>query len=116
LLTVAVIASILRNFHFNPLSTFFFIFFLSLVAYFGLRIRNTRRELVVLDLSKGFISSLVDIFFLPLIRVGRWMSIRAPKVNVFLFFFDFIIEAPFKASFTIFESWLAFLREKREEI
>lgn len=116
LLTIGVIAGVLRNFHFNPLSTFFFIFFLSLVAYFGLRIRNTRRELVVLDLSKGFISSLVDIFFLPIIRVGRWMSIRAPKVNVFLFFFDFIIEAPFKASFTIFESWLAFLREKREEI
>jgi hypothetical protein len=116
LLTIVVISSILKGFHFNPLSTFFFIFFLSLVAYFGLRIRNTRRELLVIDISKGLISSLVDVFFLPLIRAGRWMSIRAPKVNVFLFFFDFIIEAPFKAAFNIFESWLAFLREKREEI
>lgn len=116
LLTVGVISLALRQIHFNPLSTFFFIFFLSLVAYFGLRIRNTRRELLVIDASKGLIASLVDVFFLPIIRAGRWMSIRAPRVNVFLFFFDFIIEAPFKASFTIFESWLNFLREKREEI
>jgi hypothetical protein len=51
-----------------------------------------------------------------MIRAGRWISIRAPRVNIFLFFFDFIIEAPFKALVELIENWLAFLREKREEI
>jgi hypothetical protein len=116
LLSISFVASIVRAFEFNGLSTFFFIFFLSLVAYFGLRIRNTRRELIVIDISRGFFATILDILFLPIIRAGRWVSIRAPKVNVFLFFFDFIIEAPFKAAFGVFESWLAFMKEKREEI
>ena len=116
LLTILVVASVLRSFEFKGLSIFFFIFFLSLVAYFGLRIRNTRRELVVIDLSRGFLGTLADMLFLPIVRAGRWVALRAPRVNIFLFFFDFIIEAPFKAAIDIVESWLAFLREKQEEI
>lgn len=116
LLTIFVIAGVLRSFEFNGLSIFFFIFFLSLVAYFGLRIRNTRRDLIVIDLSRGFFGTLADMLFLPIIRAGRWVALRAPRVNIFLFFFDFIIEAPFKAAIDIVESWLAFLREKQEEI
>ncbi len=116
-LSISVIVYFLRTaLDFNVLSIFFFVFFLSLVAYFGLRIRNTRRELVVIDMSRGFLGSISDVIFLPIVRAGRWVALRAPKVNVFLFFFDFIIEAPFKAAIGIVESWLAFLREKREEI
>jgi len=116
ILTIVVLTSVLLAFHFNALSIAFFIFFMSLVAYFGLRIRNTRRELMVIDLSRGFFGTLADVMFLPIVRAGRWVAIRAPKVNIFLFFFDFIIEAPFKAAISLVESWLAFLREKREEI
>lgn len=116
LLTILVVGSVLRSFDFNGLSILFFIFFLSLVAYFGLRIRNIRRELIVIDLSRGFLGTLADMLFLPIIRAGRWAALRAPRVNIFLFFFDFIIEAPFKAAIDIVESWLAFLREKQEEI
>ena len=111
-----LIVLFLRSISFNPLSIAFFIFFLSLVAYFGIRIRNTLRELVVVESHHGFLQILVDILFLPIVRAGRWVALRAPKVNIFLFFFDFIIEAPFKATVEIIENWLAFLREKREEI
>ncbi len=106
----------LRSIEFNSLSIFFFLFFLSLVAYFGLRIRNTRREYLVIDSSAGFFGILGDMIFLPIVRVGRWIALRAPKINIFLFFFDFIIEAPFKATIGVIESWVAFLREKRDEI
>jgi len=110
------IANFLRSVHFNPLSIVFFIFFLSLVAYFGIRIRNTRRELLVVENNRGTLVIIADILFLPIIRAGRWVALRAPRINIFLFFFDFIIEAPFKATVEIVENWLAFLREKREEI
>lgn len=113
---IALIAMFLRSFDFNSLSIVFFIFFLSLVAYFGIRIRNTRRDLLLVEKHRGFLLILSDVLFLPVIRAGRWISIRAPRVNIFLFFFDFIIEAPFKALVEIIENWLAFLREKREEI
>jgi len=101
---------------FNGVSIFFFLFFLSLVTFFGFKIRGTRRDLVMLEGGGGVGSAIFDIFFLPIVRAGRWLSMRAPKVNVLLFFFDFIIEAPFKAAIKLIEGWLAFLREKKEEI
>ncbi|MBI5793597.1 hypothetical protein HZA87_00715 [Candidatus Uhrbacteria bacterium] len=116
LVTLSFIILTLHSFHFNVLSIAFFLFFLSLVAYFGLRIRNTKRELLVLETHRGFLGTIVDILTLPIVRAGRWVALRAPRVNIFLFFFDFIIEAPFKAAIGIIESWLGFLREKREEI
>lgn len=116
LFTIGVIVAILRHFEFNALSIVFFVFFLSLVTFFGLKIRNTRRELLVVETHPGLIGTLADMAFLPMIRAGRWVALRAPRINVFLFFFDFIIEAPFKAAISLIEGWLAFLREKKEEI
>ncbi len=116
LFTITVIATILHSFDFNPLSIFFFVFFLSLVTFFGLKIRNTRRELMVVETRVGIVGTIADILFLPMIRAGRWVALRAPRVNVFIFFFDFIVEAPFKAAISMVEGWLAFLREKKEEI
>lgn len=115
-LSIVLISWALGSLGFHGLSIFFFILFLSLVAYFGLRIRNTRRELVVIESSRGFFGTLADMFFLPIVRAGRWVALRAPRINIFLFFFDFIIEAPFKAAIDIVESWLGFLKEKQEEI
>lgn len=116
LFTITVIATILHSFEFNGLSIFFFVFFLSLVTFFGLKIRNTRRELMVVETRVGIVGTIADILFLPMIRAGRWVALRAPRVNVFIFFFDFIVEAPFKAAISMVEGWLAFLREKKEEI
>ncbi|HBK35009.1 hypothetical protein A2239_02525 [Candidatus Uhrbacteria bacterium RIFOXYA2_FULL_40_9] len=116
LFSILVITSILRIFDFNILSILFFLLFLSLVAFFGLKLRHTKRDLVVLESAGGFFGFISDILFLPIVRTGRWIAMRAPRINIFLFFFDFIIEAPFKAAISIIESWLAFLREKKEEI
>ncbi len=116
LFTIGVIASVLHLLDFNGMSIIFFVFFLSLVTFFGLKIRNSRRELMVVDARVGILNTLADILFLPMVRAGRWVALRAPRVNVFLFFFDFIVEAPFKAAINLVEGWLAFLREKKEEI
>lgn len=116
LLFIGVVSSVLHSFGFNIVSIFFFLFFLSLVTFFGFKIRGSRRELVMFEGSGGLSSALFDIFFLPVVRAGRWLSMRAPKVNILLFFCDFIIEAPFKAAIKLIEGWLAFLREKKEEI
>jgi hypothetical protein len=114
--TLLAISFILHTFAFNAVSILFFIFFLMLVAFFGIKIRQTKKDLVVLESTGGFFTFVADIMFLPVVRAGRWMAMRAPRVNIFLFFFDFIVEAPFKAAIGIVESWLAFLREKKEEI
>ena len=53
---------------------------------------------------------------LPIVRMGRWLSANVAKINVFIYFFDFIVEAPFKVAIRVIESWFAFVREKKEEI
>lgn len=116
LLTLSAIVLTLSALGFNPLSIAFFLFFLALVTFFGLKIRNSRKELVIVETGGGLIGTLMDVLFLPLVRAGRWIALRAPRVNVFLFFFDYIVEAPFKGAIRLIEGWLAFLREKREEI
>lgn len=116
LLTVGAIVLALDYARFNPLSIAFFLFFLALVTFFGLKLRNSRRELVIIETGGGAVGTLMDVLFLPLVRAGRWIALRAPRVNVFLFFFDYIVEAPFKGAIRLFEGWLAFLKEKREEI
>ncbi|MFH1253163.1 MAG: hypothetical protein V1664_02420 [Candidatus Uhrbacteria bacterium] len=116
LVFVGVVAGILNSRGFNAVSIFFFLFFLSLVTFFGFKIRGSRRDLVMMEGAGGIIGAAFDVFFLPIVRAGRWLSMRAPRVNILLFFFDFIIEAPFKAAIKLIEGWLAFLREKKDEI
>ncbi|MBI5621339.1 hypothetical protein HY933_00540 [Candidatus Falkowbacteria bacterium] len=101
---------------FNILSGAIFIFFLSLVSFFALTIRGRARELIVLDSREGFINMIFDFFSLPIVRFGRWLSVKLSKVNVFVFMLDFVIEAPLKLILAVVERWFSFVREKKEEI
>lgn len=116
LFVYGLIASFLHNIGFHALSIALFLFFLSLVTFFGIRIRSSTRDVVALDGRSGIIGTAFDIFMLPIVKAGSWLSVKVAKINVFIFFFDFIIEAPFKVAIRFTESWLNFVREKKEEI
>ncbi len=116
LVSYGLIAYFLHSLDFNVLSIIIFLFFLSLVMFFGVRIRLSKRDLIIVQKSGGLLSTIFDFFFLPIIRAGRWMALRAPRINVFIFFLDYIVEAPFKMAIEMVEGWLAFMREKKEEI
>ena len=111
-----LVAWFLHTIHFNGLSIAIFLFFLSLVMFFGIKLRLSNRDLIILKRKRGLFGTIFDLFFLPIIRAGRWMALRAPRINVFLFFLDYIVEAPFKMAIAMVEGWLAFMREKKEEI
>jgi hypothetical protein len=116
LVVYGVIGSVLHNFGFHGLSIGLFLFFLSLVTFFGIRIRSSSKDIIVSDARSGFVGTVFDVLMLPIVRAGSWLSIRVAKINVFIYFFDFIIEAPLKVAIQFVESWLAFVREKKEEI
>lgn len=101
---------------FNWLGGLLFVVFLTLVSFFGIRVRQMAKELVVLDRRSGLIGALVDFFSIPIVRAGRWLSLNFSKVNVFVFVLDVIIEAPFKLIVEVFEDWFSYIREKREEV
>ncbi|KKW28530.1 MAG: hypothetical protein UY72_C0069G0004 [Candidatus Uhrbacteria bacterium GW2011_GWD2_52_7] len=119
LLFVAVyvaIGTLLNSLGFHWLSISLFLFFISLVTFFGIRIRSSARDIVASDARSGIIGTAFDMLMLPIVRAGAWLSSRVAKINVFIYFFDFIIEAPLKVAIEFVESWLTFIREKKEEI
>lgn len=110
------IAWFLHRNGFNAFSITLFMFFLSLVTFFGIRIRHSTRDIIVSTSRSGIIGTFFDILMLPIVRAGSWLSIKVAKINVFIYFFDFIIEAPYKIALRFMEEWFSFIREKKEEI
>lgn len=115
-ITFGIIIFVLTRLKFHAPSIALFIFFLSMVSFFGIKIRQTAKELIVLDRKERISTLPFDLLALPLVRAGRWISMNFSRVNLFVFILDVIIEAPFKALIEVFEEWLSFLREKKEEI
>lgn len=97
-------------------SALLFFFFTCLVSFFAYRIQNTAREYVVVDERGTLVSGLFDFLFFPFMRIGRWLSEGISKINIFIFIFDFILEAPVKTLVGILEDWFSFIREKKDEI
>lgn len=106
----------LRRLDFNLLSGAIFLFFLTAVSFFAIRIRSTAKELMVEKQKEGLLSWLINFFALPIVSVGRWMSTKFKSINLFAFIMDYIIEAPFKLFVAAFEDWLGFMKEKKEEV
>jgi len=69
-----------------------------------------------LEEKESFFSPFVDFFFMPILSIGKFLSSEISKINILIFFFDFILEAPFKLIFEIFEEWISFVKHKKEEI
>ncbi len=111
-----LISLILDYISFTWISTLIFLFFLSLVSFFAFRIRLNAREYFVIDDKVTLRHSVVDFFSIPVLRAGRWLSLSISRINIFLFFFDFIFEAPYKIFLSLLEEWFAFAKEKKDEL
>lgn len=114
--TFGALVYILDYLNFNAVSGGLFILFLSVVSFFAFKIGYPVRELTVVDKRDSLIDVLSDFFYLPIVHFGRWMAERFSQVNIFVFILDFIIEVPFKSFMKIFDDWVKFLKEKREEM
>ena len=111
-----LIIFVLKQLNFNIISIGLFLFFLSVVSYFGIRIRQNARELVITKRKEGIITFITDLFSIPILQVGQWLSTKLSNINVFVFVLDFIIETPFKTFVEIFEEWIYYIKEERKKI
>ncbi|MFA5134893.1 MAG: hypothetical protein WC505_03860 [Patescibacteria group bacterium] len=116
IITFGGIIWLLRVLDFSSVSSFLFVFFLSVISFFALHLRNNAKELVMVSKRDSALMAVIDFFALPVLRAGRWISSKTSKVNIFMFIMDFVIEAPFKVLIETVEDWLAFQRQKKEEI
>jgi len=106
----------LHRMEFNVFSSIIFVLFLTLVSFFGIRIRRPIKELLTIDMRESLLGSVVDFFALPFVSMGRLLSEKFSKLNFIAFLMDFIIEAPFKLLIEIFEGLFAFLKEKKDDV
>ena len=106
---------ILKSIGFNAISQIIFVFFVSLVAFFGYRISQVAKEYKLRE-KEHFFTPFLDFFFLPFLSVGKFFSTNLARLNFFGFLFDFFFETPFKIVVEVIEEWVSFARNKREEI
>lgn len=115
-ISFGVIGFVLWKLDFTWVATIIFFFFLCVVSFFGYRLRQGAREILVVQPRERLSSTILDFFSFPILRVGQRLSQGVSRLNVFVFIFDFLIEAPFKLVLAIMEDWLGFMREKKEEL
>ncbi|MFH1583409.1 MAG: hypothetical protein ABIB72_03790 [Candidatus Falkowbacteria bacterium] len=115
-ITFGLVIYFLDKIHFTFVSIIIFLFFLTLVSFFSLRIRKVAREMYIVESKENIFSFIIDFFYVPIIEVGKWLNEKFSRINFFVFILDFIIEAPFKIFVDIAEEWTKYVRERKEEI
>lgn len=116
IVTFGAISIALGRVGFNFISLGFFLFFLSVVSFFAIRIRQPVRDLFVISRRDNIFIALIEFFSLPILKVGRWISLTSSRFNVILYLFDYFLEAPVKSFLLVTEDVLGFFRQKREDI
>lgn len=114
-LTFFVIHLILDKLGFSWVSQTIFVFFVALVTFFAYRIRQSAKEYEMVE-KQGILEPVMDFLFLPILRAGQFLSNEIARLNLLIFLFDFILEAPLKVIFEVAEEWIRFVRTKKEEI
>lgn len=115
-LSLGSIVYVLTLLNMTFVSQTIFIFFLMIVSFICYRINQTAHVYTLQTDKQSFNSVLFDFFFLPVIHAGRRLTENISRINVILFFFDLLIETPFKVIFGFFEQWFIFLRTQREKL
>lgn len=107
---------VLRLLDFSSLSIILFLAFLSIVSFFGTRIRSYSQDLVVIPQKETLSSEFVEFFSTPILRFGKWLSLNFSKINIFAMFLDFIIETPLKLFLQVLEEWFGYFKERKDDV
>jgi hypothetical protein len=116
LFSFGLISWVLWQVNFSVLSILVFLSFISLIAFAGTKIRQRGRELLIGKEKQGFLYTIFDLFSLPIIHTGGWLSRQVARYNILVVLFNFLIDTPFQVFVEFLEQWRSFLREKREEV
>lgn len=116
LIVLAVIIWGLSKVNFPPLSYIIFIIFLSLIAFAGARIRSRAKELQVIEEKETIWHFFIDPFAVPIVQLGKWLTVKWKKYNIIAVFFSALIDMPFTVFVEFIEQWRYFLKEKKEKI
>lgn len=109
---------LLLKINFSWVSITIFLAFFSLIAFSGMKIESSSRQLKATDREKeeGILGSIADIFFLPFRNAGKLLSGQLQKYNLIILILNLFFEAPLQIFFEFIESWRTFIKAKKEEL
>lgn len=109
-------STLLLKIGFSSIGLIVFFFFLSLVLLFAYRVRYHAQSLRVEPEKEGILSHLFSYLMLPFLNLGFFLSRGIAQINFFTVLLDLLIEAPLKSMIEVFEEWIGFIKEKRQEV
>jgi hypothetical protein len=101
---------------FNWVNITIFLFFLMFVSFFSFRIKREIKKFIIIEPKENVFTFLFDFMYTPIVAMGKFLSNNASRVNVFVFVLDFIIEAPFKVFVEVFDDWIKYMKERKENL
>lgn len=116
IISIYLIIKFLYLINFNWVSVIIFLFFLAFVSFFSIVVTKGVKDLIIVERRENLFTFLVDLFYMPIILAGKWLSTSFSKINIFIFVFDFILEAPFKIIVEVADDWTKYVRERRENM
>jgi hypothetical protein len=87
----------------------------AMVIFAAMVIRHKAKEITIEERG-SVLNLLVDLFSLPLAKIGQWFSEKWKEYNILSVFFTALVDAPFSMIVGIIEDWRSFLRDKRSEL
>lgn len=113
---VALISWGLLSIGFSIVHLLIFFIFLSTASFLGFRLSRMVRELEVVSAEQSGLTFLRDIFYLPFVVIGRWLSENYARVNIITLVLDMVIELPLKTILRLVRQWAAFINAKKDEL
>ncbi len=87
----------------------------AMVIFAAMIIRHKSKEMTVEERG-SIVTLLVDLFSIPLARVGQWFAQVWKEYNILSVFFTALVDTPFSVLVGLIEDWRSFLKDKRSEI
>lgn len=109
------IASIFFAVGMPPTSVYVNLVYITMVFFASLGIRSKAQEITVYEKST-LLDFVLDIFSIPLARIGQWFAKKWKEYNIFSIVFSVMIDAPLSMFIGFIEEWSNFLKEKKAEM
>lgn len=113
---IALISWGLVNIGFSMLHLLIFFVFLSTASFLGFRLSRMVRELEVVNTQQSGLTLTRDLFYLPFVVIGRWLSEKYAQVNIVTLVLDMVIELPLKTILRLVRQWAVFINAKKDEL
>lgn len=101
---------------FSVLHLVIFFVFLSTASFLGFRLSRMVRELEVVNTQQSSFTFVRDLFYLPFVVIGRWLSEKYAQVNIVTLVLDMVIELPLKTILRLVRQWAVFINAKKDEL